>query len=1159
MKQNEMITSQITETSFVQTNTKATIHLGSDAAASYYFSDEPKTPAVYMAKKKLEKQRLSKGQSFISESGLTVGEENQDPNQSFNDVQDTTSFNNSSFLDRIQSNRMDCEDLSDEDTACLLADATTDTSCLSSKGIDEDETLNKSVLSDTTELKASIFVFSAESRQRLMDERSLAKRKEVNNHSQKLESENKIDTIHDDTLELITGVVEEKEVEKKEGATYDTERAMDDTASISDVLQILRMTAEGNEVTELLPSRHTAETYELLQAAGPSVDSRRTDTMDHLISDDTSELLNWKNFVGSPSLTAVHFGEETIGGKEDLHTMELFERASRGGLNYLSSATIPLSMDTPESQRSFRDKAESIRSLTASLKKANYRHVGTKERRLSRLSLTVPVPDSPLVDVLNRNRPSVSKTVASSPSLDSSYSKVSTAIGPNVDNVRASSTVNDLNGSGGKRKLLSPQGLPDKSQSSFETKKLCTDFLHDSTMSSDTSLLVSPLRDNLDTFELIDHCHAKTTDKDETASTGEINHIVGDLVSNVDANCEDGAYVSSSINQAIETNSDTIELKSFLARFDDDSSQSNRSLRIDLDTTGFSTNSYSDMDVQHSDSFTTDNRLNCSAMRVDKTLGLPGNSDYDTCSPPSDRVMSTSKLTTPKSILNSSRRGSNRFLSASSVTKKSVVFGSPEYAQFNIGSPSTNLTPLLPRERSILQVIAEDVNASSPDMSGDDKTSELEPNLSDLLVGMEKSGTLKIAHQCDNHNMGIRSGSIDFYSKLTQSDSSTTIELESDMNTFLVAAGKGMAVMTATAVDQTVEIDSNMDQVLNAYASEWTSHESKVSTSHSTHIDNHRLSTMSISLEESFSIDMDSRRESYEYLESLLSSQPLNRPPSRRVSLAPRTSLSFLSPCSIEADSGSNVNGFLEQEKNSHLIPEHLSALEKVICDLSWREIVSTTNIFGCHTLMQRDFEDIFLRQFDFALSNSQCPFILEELQGFLNDACDTMERYAEGETVDGESMIQVMIQGDETNMLSLQRSIRNDDFERNPILNKLISLSELAKLIVSTEVRHWEAKVTEALVLSLTKLLQEIDDEHSQIHRRIKLADDVNYSLSLFSGQQMRRARRKSISRRKVIRIPFFVVAWMTLTDTLLAYIRYLLNQYKTKLLNLKNILRVN
>lgn len=87
----------------------------------------------------------------------------------------------------------------------------------------------------------------------------------------------------------------------------------------------------------------------------------------------------------------------------------------------------------------------------------------------------------------------------------------------------------------------------------------------------------------------------------------------------------------------------------------------------------------------------------------------------------------------PKSILNSSKK--RKAVGRDSLmSRKSVAFGSPEAAEYRIGSPSVNLTPMPHKQAKAMYAIPRD---NSPDSPFHDETSPPPLNSEDQTVEME--------------------------------------------------------------------------------------------------------------------------------------------------------------------------------------------------------------------------------------------------------------------------------------------------------------------------------------------------------------------------------------------------------------------------------------
>jgi len=869
---------------------------------------------------------------------------------------------------------------------------------------------------------------------------------------------------------------------------------------------------------------------------------------------------------GSPSVTAVSIGVNAKEKESDDETIALFARVSSEGFNRSNSKA---TLDTPGSQGSFKDKAESIRSLTESIKKANHRQVVNKERRLSRMSLGNPSSASPSDHVYP---PPTARTQTLNPSLERSYSMetstifksssvsntiMSTFPGSSTSSIqsptipldgaysRSEDTTKEVNMrdstdssmkldatlSGSKRKQSSsPHGSVDKMrrlrlQSSGDTAELdafLDSSLNNSSSSVDTSLLLSPMC--TETTE--SHSHpSKTASTEETANTETLNARTGSdenstgqllLSADLSSSSPDLSATSFPKDQSHAMTVDTVELNSIVAAMTKNTqiaalNSKDRACEEGIDAM-ISTNSSQRM-IGPSSSLSQNND------------SIPASMDdpSDTQSSPADLVRNTGRFATPKSILNNSRRGS-RSTQYVSITKKTVAFGSPEYAEYNIGSPSTNLTPIPTRTRVI---------EGSPSILSTEsqRTSPLKLQGATVLEEDETVGL-----ECDIDSMLLATGTRVLGD--TNSDDKT-VELDLSLNQLLNTVGHPRPINETSALksdlsqphnsnqlstsrkgtlgatnsdDKTVDLDSSLNHLLHAVGDLWPTNETSAFKSDlSQHHNSHRLSTMSMSFDESFSMDLASRRESDQYLERLLSSTLDSRPPSRRVSLASRKSLSFSSSSSLgDADVSTESSGISQYGFSPNETSDYTSNQSEII-DMTWKEI---TNLVGPKLSVLGNSQDLFLNQ----LNNiSQHPIVFDDLQGFLYEACTTMENYAEGEVIDGEDIFRGLLQDHASSMIFLQRFLRSHGPMRETVLKLLTSLSDLTRSVVSSDIRNWEAEVSKALVLLIAQTLDEMDVELHEINRRIKLADEVNASLFLLSGQAIKRARRKSMSRRQV------------------------------------------
>ena len=145
-----------------RTSKKRQSAFSSDAASSYYFSNVPKTPAVKSARKQFQKR--------VNESLLLERQQEQDHTRDLNALElesqkigNDLSADTSLLLSPAPSFRQTPS--RQDDTADLLNQlGDLNTTCTSNASSIISDNMNKSVLSDTTELTASNFVFCEKSR-----------------------------------------------------------------------------------------------------------------------------------------------------------------------------------------------------------------------------------------------------------------------------------------------------------------------------------------------------------------------------------------------------------------------------------------------------------------------------------------------------------------------------------------------------------------------------------------------------------------------------------------------------------------------------------------------------------------------------------------------------------------------------------------------------------------------------------------------------------------------------------------------------------------------------------------------------------------------------------------------------------------------------------
>ena len=172
--------------------------------------------------------------------------------------------------------------------------------------------------------------------------------------------------------------------------------------------------------------------------------------------------------------------------------------------------------------------------------------------------------------------------------------------------------------------------------------------------------------------------------------------------------------------------------------------------------------------------------------------------------------------TVPKSILNSSKKHKNGRDSLAS--RKSVAFGSPEAAEYRIGSPSVSLTPMPHKQAKALYAIPSDSSSESPGIFSEeaslsssvpnecvDPTVEMDMNLNTLLAQV-------VCHDMDFTESLKKSKITDTHTNARNDTSSheTTIVLSNDLTDTSIDS-------TSETVDKdkTVELEDNIQNLLD--------------------------------------------------------------------------------------------------------------------------------------------------------------------------------------------------------------------------------------------------------------------------------------------------------------------------------------------------------
>jgi len=181
-------------------------------------------------------------------------------------------------------------------------------------------------------------------------------------------------------------------------------------------------------------------------------------------------------------------------------------------------------------------------------------------------------------------------------------------------------------------------------------------------------------------------------------------------------------------------------------------------------------------------------------------------------SPPPARPSVTTKAPVPpRSILNSSRKPRDSIASIGSRrqsgARRSVAFGSPEAAEYNVGSPSMSMTPMPSKQAKQMFVVPKNINQDASMSSSNESEASIElgndtADLNDINGVLDGSQTKEL-----EHNISAMLKQAEAAANNESNDgganspaASATTELPDDMHGLLADAGKHYQAELAVAL-----------------------------------------------------------------------------------------------------------------------------------------------------------------------------------------------------------------------------------------------------------------------------------------------------------------------------------------------------------------------
>jgi hypothetical protein len=148
---------------------------------------------------------------------------------------------------------------------------------------------------------------------------------------------------------------------------------------------------------------------------------------------------------------------------------------------------------------------------------------------------------------------------------------------------------------------------------------------------------------------------------------------------------------------------------------------------------------------------------------------------------------------------------------------------------------------------------------------------------------------------------------------------------------------------------------------------------------------------------------------------------------------------------------------------------------------------------------------------------NFRNPLIAEAMAGFVFAVCGEVEMKAESSS-DGNTCFNILAEESPDQLIELQKALRSSDaFKAAKGKEELKRLAQAAQAFVEFEWNSWEVQVVDSLAKALDGIVGDIEEIDERLMSGVTLADDALEAVSLMEGRAVQKARRRSMSRRKV------------------------------------------
>ena len=140
---------------------------------------------------------------------------------------------------------------------------------------------------------------------------------------------------------------------------------------------------------------------------------------------------------------------------------------------------------------------------------------------------------------------------------------------------------------------------------------------------------------------------------------------------------------------------------------------------------------------------------------------------------------------------------------------------------------------------------------------------------------------------------------------------------------------------------------------------------------------------------------------------------------------------------------------------------------------------------------------------------------MLDTVNQFLSAVCDSVEGNVEATRFDG-AEIDHIIATKMDEMRLIQRGVRSVGPNAERTVELLQSLARSVEEFALADWLSWETQVAEALKQSVEPVSADTETDMDQISAKVRLADDIHESMANMADRRVRKARRRSMCRRK-------------------------------------------